>query len=296
MPERVRLVAPAKVNLYLAIGRRTEDGYHELVTVFQSLDERLSDVVEVRVSDRFSVEMTPDVGVHAHENLALAAARTLSDAADAPVPLAITIEKRIPAGGGLGGASADAAAVLVGASALWGVDPRSDVVARCARALGADVPFFLEGGTALYVGRGDVRVRSLPTPEMHLVVVTAGEPVPTGAAYALHDHLLLPESPSVQPLLDALADSDVPAIARSLHNGLSDAATALAPSVGEVHAWLSARPGVLAASVTGSGSCVFGVCASREDAERVEADARATGWWACACGTSPHGVRLSESF
>jgi 4-diphosphocytidyl-2-C-methyl-D-erythritol kinase len=77
-----------------------------------------------------------------------------------------------------------------------------------------------------------------------------------------------------------------------LHNDLAEAAKALVPSVGEVEAWLSSRPGVLGAAVTGSGSCVFGLCASAVAAERVESDARAAGWWARACGASPEGVRV----
>lgn len=292
MPERVTLVAPAKVNLYLAVGARTDDGYHELVTIFQALDDRLSDTVEVEAADGFSIEMRPDAGVSPSENLALKAAKALSEATGAPFPLRIAIEKRIPAGGGLGGASADAAAVLVGASVLWGIDPRSEVVLRCARSLGADVPFFLGGGTALYAGRGDVRVRGLPTPEMHLVVATAGEPVPTGAAYALHDRLLSAPAPGPEPLLRALQTGDVQGAAGLLHNDLAESAKALVPSVGEVEAWLSSRPGVLGAAVTGSGSCVFGLCASAVAAERVESDARAAGWWARACGASPEGVRV----
>jgi 4-diphosphocytidyl-2-C-methyl-D-erythritol kinase len=288
----VILAAPAKVNLYLAVGARTDDGYHELVTVFQALDDRLSDTGGVRRSDRFSVEMPPDAGVPAVDKLALRAAEMLADAIGAPFPLEISIDKRIPAGGGLGGASTDAAAVLVGASTLWGVDPDSEVVVRCAQALGADVPFFLGGGTGLYGGRGDVRIRDLPTPRMDLVVVTAGEPVPTGAAYALHDRLLLPSAPGPDPLVHALEASDVRGVAALLHNDLAEAAKTLVPSVGDAESWLTARRGVLGAAITGSGSCVFGVCEKAQDAKRVEREARALGWWARACGVSPCGVRV----
>lgn len=295
MAERVKLIAPAKVNLYLAVSSRRHDGYHELATVFQALDDALSDTVQVRVADEFSVKMAPDLGVPAPDNLALKAAEMLADAVGAAVPVAVTIEKRIPAGGGLGGASTDAAAVLVGASVLWGVDTASEAVTRCAHALGADVPFFLQGGTALYAGRGDVRVRDLPTPDLRLVVVNAGEPVSTAAAYAMHDRLLRRPAPDAQPLIDALDAADVERVAALLHNDLAEPAKTIAASIREVESWLAGQPGVLAACVTGSGSCAYGICESEQAARAVERDARREGWWAQACAASRHGVRVVEA-
>lgn len=290
MPDRVTLIAPAKVNLYLAVGEMGPDGYHALTTVFQALDERLSDLVEVREASAFSVRMSPDIGVPPRDNLALRGALMLAEEAGVEAGLEIAIEKRIPAGGGLGGASSDAAATLLGACVLWGLDPASEVVRRCARSLGADVPFFLDGGTGLYTGRGDVRAAALPTPALDLVVVSAGEPVSTSAAYALFDRMPRATAPGPERIVEAIASGDPAAIAGALHNDLAPAARALAAGVTEVEAWLSRQDGVLGAAVTGSGSCVFGVCSSSEAAARVAGAAADAGWWAQACSTAPAGA------
>lgn len=292
MPDRVTLIAPAKVNLYLAVGERGPDGYHPLTTVFQALDERLSDRVEVHAASAFAVRMTPDLGIPPHANLALRGAVMLAEEAGAASGLEISIEKRVPAGGGLGGASSDAAAVLLGAAVVWGLDAASGIVSRCARSLGADVPFFLEGGTGLYAGRGDVRIQALPTPRLELVVVTAGEPVATGEAYAMFDRLPRRSAPTPERIVEAVISGDAASIARALHNDLAPAARMLAPGVREVEEWLRMQEGVLGAEVTGSGSCVFGVCASGEAAARVAAAAADAGWWAQACAASPDGVRV----
>lgn len=294
MPSEVTLLAPAKVNLYLVVGPRGADGYHELTTVFQALDDGLADVVTVRPARGLSVRMRPSGGVPDEENLALKAAQALAREVGASQALAIEIDKRIPAGGGLGGASSDAAAVLVGACTVWGLDPEDERVLRCARALGADVPFFLCGGTALYRGRGDVLVRRLPSPQLDVIVVTAGEPVSTAEAYALHDTLPAVSAPDVDTLLQAIEARDARRIGQLLHNDLAPAARALARGVAEVERWLAQRPGVHGVAVTGSGSCVFGVCASRECAEQAARDARSRGWWAQACSASPHGVRIID--
>ncbi|MCX8006858.1 MAG: 4-(cytidine 5'-diphospho)-2-C-methyl-D-erythritol kinase [Coriobacteriia bacterium] len=292
MPSQVVLAAPAKVNLYLAVHERTSDGYHRLSTVFQALDDRLSDVVRLSPATGFSVSMSPDVGVPETENLAFRAAVSIAREAGVADGLEVFIEKRIPAGGGLGGASADAAAVLVGACALWGLDPSSEQVLGIARRLGADVAFFLAGGTALYGGRGDVRERDFPTPEIPLVVATAGEPVPTGAAYALLDRMPRPPAPRPERLFEALIAKDASGIGAALHNDLAPVAKALVPSVAEVESWLAHAEGVVGASVTGSGSCVFAVCVSEAAADAAAEAARDRGWWAQACSTSPHGVRI----
>ncbi len=292
MPDRVTLIAPAKVNLYLAVGERGPDGYHALTTIFQALDERLSDLVEVREASAFAIRMSPDLGVPPRDNLALRGALMLAEEAGVEAGLEIAIDKRIPAGGGLGGASSDAAATLLGACVLWGLDPASEVVRRCVRSLGADVAFFLDGGTGLYTGRGDVCAAALPTPALDLVVVSAGEPVSTSAAYALFDRMPRATAPGPERIVDAIASGDAAAIAGALHNDLAPAARALSAGVAEVEAWLSRQDGVLGAAVTGSGSCVFGVCSSNEAAARVAGAAADAGWWARACSTAPAGARV----
>lgn len=290
--DRVTLLSPAKVNLFLEVGERRADGYHHLTTVFQALDERASDTVEIERADALSVACVPDIGVPQEDNLVTQALVRLSEAVGRPASFAVTIHKRIPAAGGLGGASSNAAAALVGACMLWGIEPTSSVVIDVARSLGADVPFFIDGGTALYAERGDVLMARMPTPELPIVLVNPGEPVSTAAAYAMFDRRLRAASSGASRVVDALRSGDRVEIAAALGNNLGEVASEIAPSVGDALAFLRAAPGVLGALVAGSGSTVFGICESDAVAARVADDAVARqGWWAVATGTSACGVR-----
>lgn len=156
-----RLVAscPAKVNLLLRVKARRADGYHEIETVFQSVD--LWDEVEAVAADRLTLLCdTPDLPAD-DTNLVLRAALRLRQEGGGTEGAALRLRKRIPTGAGLGGGSSDAAGTLLLLRRLWGLDLDLDALARIAAELGADVPFFLTGGTALGTGRGD-RIEPLP--------------------------------------------------------------------------------------------------------------------------------------
>lgn len=197
----VRL-APAKVNLTLAVIGRRPDRFHDLHSIMVPLDlaDRLALSPAFGPADRLHVvgppgEPAPDLGPPA-ENLALRALglarRALRDAGEAgPFPaLAVRLEKRIPAAAGLAGGSSDGAAALDGALEAWGVGGRLSEAARlaAAAALGSDCPFFLAGGWALVEGRGE-RVTPLPAPRgasPGILLVTPAVPVSTPAAFARH--------------------------------------------------------------------------------------------------------------
>ena len=167
----VTVRVPGKVNLYLAVGDRRDDGYHELTTVFHAVS--LFDEVTVRTADVMSLDV---VGEGAGElpvderNLAWQAAELLADHVGRAPDVAITIDKAIPVAGGMAGGSADAAAVLVAVNTLWeqGV-PRRDLHALAAQ-LGSDVPFALHGGTALGTGRGEELTTVLARNTFHWVL------------------------------------------------------------------------------------------------------------------------------
>lgn len=295
---RVVLAAPAKVNLYLGVGARRPDGYHDVQTVLQAVS--LFDTVTIEMSDTLSFECTPDLGLPAEDNLAFRAAVELGKAAGHPPSLHISLEKRIPPGGGLGGASADAAAVLVGLAELWGLagslgpERTRELVSEVAASLGADVPFFISGGTALFGGRGDVLIRQLPTPHLDIVLVKVDEPVPTGAAYAAFDRMSRTSAPGSQSVEDACVSGDALKIAQALFNNMTEAAVSLVGSIGDVVAWCRGSSGVLGVALAGSGSTVFAVCESRSAAIRTAEAARARGWWAEPATTEPHGVAFKN--
>jgi 4-diphosphocytidyl-2-C-methyl-D-erythritol kinase len=176
--------APAKVNLFLRVLGRREDGFHELLTVFQAIG--LFDRIEVSLTDGgIALEVVgPDLGPDP-ENLAFRAARALLEEVNTPLGARIRLEKHIPAGAGLGGGSSDAAGVLVAVNRLLGGPLPSDRLASIGADLGSDVPFFLgEEPLALGRGRGESLVALPSLPEATLVLVIPPAPVGTDGAYA----------------------------------------------------------------------------------------------------------------
>jgi 4-diphosphocytidyl-2-C-methyl-D-erythritol kinase len=283
-PRTVELLAHAKANLFLAVGARRADGYHEVTTVLQALELADTLVVEPGGAD-VSLACAPHLGVKEADNLAFRAAEAWR--LETGVGSHIGLEKRIPAGAGLGGGSSDAAAVLRALAGLGDADP--DLPSRLAAGLGADVPFFLGPGTMLMGGRGDEPVEALPTPTIDIVVVNPGIPAPTSAVYALLDRMIRPPSPSADAIVAAVRAGD----RRSIADAMADAAASLVPEVRSALRFLEASPGVLRALVAGSGSSVFAVCEDRISAKECAGAAQARGWWSCATRTSAVGVSIS---
>ncbi|MBI5083513.1 MAG: 4-(cytidine 5'-diphospho)-2-C-methyl-D-erythritol kinase [Acidobacteria bacterium] len=152
-PRKARVRAHAKINLSLKVGARRGDGFHELRTVFQSIG--LHDTLEFEfIPGRgVSIELEDALGIE--NNLVTRAARLFFEERKARGQLRMKLAKRIPMGGGLGGGSSDAAAVLLALPALTGRDTPLPELMRLGAQLGSDVPFFLVGGTALGIGRGE---------------------------------------------------------------------------------------------------------------------------------------------
>ncbi len=277
----VTVRVPGKVNLYLAVGDRRDDGFHELTTVFHAVS--LFDEITVRTADVMSLDV---VGEGAGElpvdgrNLAWQAAELLADHVGRAPDVAITIEKAIPVAGGMAGGSADAAAVLVAINALWeqGV-PRRDLHALAAQ-LGSDVPFALHGGTALGTGRGEELATVLARNTFHWVLAFGRGGLSTAKVFAETDELRAAGDPprlaEVEPVLAALATGDPTALAPLLGNELQAAALSLDP---ELRRTLRAgtEAGALAGIVSGSGpTCAF-LCPSAAAAVQVGSELAGAG-------------------
>ncbi|MFA5844612.1 MAG: 4-(cytidine 5'-diphospho)-2-C-methyl-D-erythritol kinase [Coriobacteriia bacterium] len=283
----LKLAAPAKVNLFLSVGRRRDDGFHDVSTVLTALS--LHDTVTVTPAAGFSFVCEPEIAVFPERNLACAAAVALSSSLERPLAVALRVVKRLPVGGGLGGGSSDAAAVILGLCSLWEVDPHSAVVRAVAARLGADVPFFLTGGTGLYKSRGDELVARMPTPEADIVVVDVGEPVSTAAVYAALD-VAPSQVTEATGMVEALQAGDLALIGSRLRNDLSAASCGLLPSIADALGMLGSSPGVLGAAMAGSGSCVFAIAESEDAAKAVADRATVRGWRAWVTRTSPLGA------
>ncbi|WP_123023226.1 4-(cytidine 5'-diphospho)-2-C-methyl-D-erythritol kinase [Mycolicibacterium stellerae] len=280
----VTVRVPGKVNLYLAVGDRRDDGYHELTTVFHAVS--LLDEVTVRNADVLSLELAGE-GAESlpidERNLAWRAAELMAEHVGRVPDVSITIEKSIPVAGGMAGGSADAAAVLVAINSLWELGvPRRDLHTLAAK-LGSDVPFALHGGTALGTGRGEELATVLARSTFHWVLAFAEGGLSTPAVFTEVDRLRdaddrnLPaplEDP--EPLLTALASGDPVALAPLLGNDLQPAALSLHPSLRRtLRAGVEA--GALAGIVSGSGpTCAF-LCPSSSSAVDIGAQLAGAG-------------------
>lgn len=279
---KITIAAPAKVNLWLRVGPRQDSGFHGISTLFCALD--LADTVVIRegpTGDGAGVEATfapplealPDLGPP-EENLAVRAARAFAERAGLAETPTIQLVKRIPSGGGLGGGSSDAGAVL---RALRRLHPRAlaaEEVLDIAVGIGSDVPFFVQGGALAHgSGRGERLQPGDPLPPRPVVLILPPFPVSTGNAYRWLD-----ESREERAEVASLdADADLSGSALTWDAVCADATNDFEGPVFDRHPELrtvrdalrsrGARPALLA----GSGSAVFGVFG---DAATAQATAR----------------------
>jgi 4-diphosphocytidyl-2-C-methyl-D-erythritol kinase len=250
-------LAPAKLNLFLHVIGRRDDGYHLLQSVFALIDR--CDRIRLRVRDDGVVRRMNEIpGVPSEQDLAVRAALALREASGTPLGVDIELEKHIPLGGGLGGGSSDAATVLLALDRLWDTGLGNDALQALGLSLGADVPFFLFGEPAWAEGIGE-RLRPIELPPRWYVVLTPGVHVPTQAVFA---------APELTRDTEALKMEDFSAQspARRFRNDLEPVVTARFPAVHDHLEWLR-RHGD--ARMTGSGSCVFAGYDSREAAQQV---------------------------
>ena len=241
--------APAKLNLFLHLVGRRDDGYHLLQTVFQLLD--WGDDVRLRVRDDGAIRrVDPLPGVSDDVDLGVRAAKALKNATGCAWGADIAIEKRIPIGGGLGGGSSDAATVLVALNALWRTRVDEDALAAIGATLGADVPVFVRGQSAWAEGIGE-SLTPIALPERWYLVVDPGVSVPTRELFQVPE--LTRNSPHLTiPLFVSGAPTG---------NAFEPVVRGRFPAVAAALDWLS-RFGE--ARLSGSGGCVFAAFPSRE--------------------------------
>ncbi|MCM3780178.1 4-(cytidine 5'-diphospho)-2-C-methyl-D-erythritol kinase [Microbacterium hydrocarbonoxydans] len=280
--ESVHVRAPGKINVYLGVGGRHDDGYHALATVFQAVS--LYEDVIARHADDFSLTVSgvddPDSVPLDDRNLAMRAAKLLAAAADYHGGVALEIRKSVPVAGGMGGGSADAAAALVACDALWGTGFSTSRLHELAARLGADVPFALHGGTAVGTGRGDQLNPALARGRFDWVLVPSDQGLSTPLVYARLDALreeegALADDPPLSldvpiPVLQALRSGDPELLSESIYNDLQEAALHERPEL-ETTILRGIHAGALQGIVSGSGPTVALLCANADAARAVQA-------------------------
>jgi len=262
----VQVEAFAKVNLALRVLSRRPDGFHEIDTLFQSVS--LSDTVSLERRDDGPLVTSSGLPIPLDaRNLAWRAAEILREATGCP-PVGIHIDKRIPVAAGLGGGSADAAAVLQGMRALFSLALEDDRLEDLAADIGSDVPFMLRGGSARGKGRGERLEWWPPLGGFALVLVTPAVAVSAQEAYNWVRIGLTDEAHFTKLNCSAIREGGVGALAGALRNDLEPGVVSCCPDVARVRGAF-ARAGATAILMSGSGPSVFGLVGSREEAEHL---------------------------
>ncbi len=253
------LLSPAKLNLFLHITGRRSDGYHELQTVFQLLD--YGDTITIEASDTLSLEC-PGLALPAEDNLALRAALRLQQESGSDQGAAIHIHKRLPAGGGLGGGSSNAATVLLALNQLWELKLSTAALCELGLELGADVPLFIEGNSAWAEGVGE-HLSPLELPHRDYLVVHPGCSVATAEVFSDRELTRNTAPITIATFFAGGGQNDCESVVRRLH-----------PKVDKALNWLGKFS---PARLTGTGACVFSSFDSCAQAEAVLAQLPA-GW------------------
>lgn len=302
--------APGKINIFFKVGALADDGFHEVLSIYQALDIResvsvsASDDWRVAVSGNLSAEQIAAVPT-GPENLVVRAAHVIGGLAQLgnPHPVSFLITKKVPVAGGMGGGSADAAAALMAVDELWCTGVDGEALLNSAGQLGADIPFALVGGTAIGVGRGNKLDPIDGVQRLHWVLVAMDAGLSTPRVYAKLDELreargedpravAAPATPT--ELISALKSGDAHEVAKYLHNDLQEAAVALMP---ELSATIAAGKiaGALAAIVSGSGPTIAMLAESAASAEAIAKRLEFEGYLALATFGPAAGTRLESN-
>ncbi|HEY6802674.1 MAG TPA: 4-(cytidine 5'-diphospho)-2-C-methyl-D-erythritol kinase [Pyrinomonadaceae bacterium] len=274
----------AKINLSLRILGKRPDGYHEIDTILQTISLH-DDITFTHRTDQQIVLTCDDPTIPTDQtNLIIKAAASIQQRRPKGVDISLT--KRIPAQGGLGGASANAAITVIGLNTLWNLELQNNEIEELLKPLGSDVPFFLSGGTARAQGTGTL-ISSLPdAPKLYLIVITPNAKVSTPVAYASLNAPSLTTQESLSILSSSFAEPSFEDFNQTaLHNDFEGVIFEIEPEIRRAKEALldsGAQGGLLA----GSGSSVFGLFENADARERALVNLKCErGWRVFSCET-----------
>ena len=253
----LRVQAHAKVNLYLDVIGKRPDGYHEIETIFHSIGLHDDIYLRRRTDRRITVHCKHPHVPSDPRNLAYQAAKLLLDDNPELNGADIRIQKRIPVAAGLGGGSADAAAVLCGMNVLFDLDLTQTDLMKFGGRLGADVPFCILGGAALGRGIGEILTPLPPLDEAWILLANPGFAVSTAWVYQQINLSLTRPKKNVTIMLRCLQNGDFSDVARHLYNGLEVPVLSKYPVIAEIKTKLNKYPSSCGVLMSGSGATVF---------------------------------------
>lgn len=257
MDTEISLYAPAKINLTLDIKGKRPDGYHELESVMHQIS--LFDQVSIRaIPDGLQVYCDHPQVPQGEDNLAFRAARILLQKVEKKAGLEIKIKKNIPVGAGLAGGSTDAAAVLIGINKFLGLGLSSSELMELGAGLGSDIPFCIQGGTALARGRGEILTPLSRGPVLQLLLVKPDFSLSTAEIYGRFRMENVETHPSTERFLQAWTQCDIINVGQSMSNVLETVTLSLCPEIARIKEKML-EFGAIQAVMSGSGPTVAGV-------------------------------------
>ncbi len=292
--QKIRIRAHAKINLYLDVVGKREDGYHNLETIFHSIG--LHDDVIIRKQD------PKEITVHCEHpavpcdsrNLAHQAAQFLNDAVGGIGGISIEIQKRIPVAAGLAGGSANAAAVLYGVNELFRLGFTQETLRRFGAQLGADVPFCLHGGAAFGTGIGDELTRLPAFSDLPLLLLNPGIKISTAAVFKKLNFSLTKRENAGIIIRTHIEKRDALGIGEGLYNLLEVPVFAEYPEIAALKTELSTQAGCCGALMSGSGATLFALMQDSESARRSESHFKNRVNFCTTTVTSPVGVYIED--
>ncbi len=260
--------AYAKLNLSLDVVSKMPDGYHDLKMIFQSVS--LHDSVEIDINDSGKISVMSNLGYLPGDasNIAARAAKAFFDVIGSDCGAEIRLYKRIPICAGMGGGSADGAAVLRALNRHFDYPLDTEKLISIGRDIGSDVPFCIIGGTVLASGRGDVMTELPPIPDCDIVICKPQFSISTPTLFKRIDCRKIRFRPDTDGLVSSIEAGELREIARRVFNVFEDVLTKERDGIEHIKSALH-QQGAVGAAMTGTGSAVFGIFDSRERAERA---------------------------
>ncbi len=282
---KIKENAYAKINLYLDITDKQDNGYHGIYSLMQTVS--LCDVIYVSILPANKTEITvesKDTGMPKDErNTAYKAAMLFLEKAEINAKINIEIEKNVPSGAGLGGGSGDAAAVLRVLRRELSPEMTDTELNSIAAKVGADVPFMVKGsGSAICEGIGDIMKRYSPIPHSYIVIAKGDEGISTHAAYKMLDGIYNDFEASRYPKEEtkkALISNDIGAISSVAYNIFEEAILPSCEEAADIKRFMK-QNGAILSMMTGSGSAVFGIYQNKEEAEMIKEKLKMKGYFA----------------
>ena len=259
--------AYAKINLTLDILGTREDGFHEVAMIMQSIG--LHDDLDIEKKDTGIKLAIDNSELPADEsNLCYKAAKLMFDEFNVKGGVKINLTKRIPMGAGLGGGSADAAAVIRGMNEIFSLNASPEKLADISAKIGSDIPFCITGGTQFATGRGEILKRLPDFPKTYLTLIKPAFSVSTPHAYKMYDNTPVVRRPDNEGIIAALKNGDVKNIYSMMGNVLEAPIAKEYPEINE-YKEIMIKEGAIFAQMTGSGSVVFAIAKDMRSANKI---------------------------